>query len=170
MDSLSVLINEVPRNFWHVSHMREARVLGHTMRKLLVREHQVYLVLFLLQASLQGGSRSRQRRYTSSDRRAIRSDASYAIAAWLALRQSHVSLTHSNYSTLLFSRRTLPERREDTRRRVTRDRRATRRRDAREHVAKRARRGTTRVPVLCTRSLRCISITDPSDPLLVYGF
>jgi len=78
------------------------------------RERQAYLVLsfILLQASLQGDSRSRHRRCSSSGCRAIRGDASYAIAAWLALRQSHISLTHSNYSSLLSQN---SERRENTR-------------------------------------------------------
>lgn len=41
-----MLISEVPRNFWHVSHTREARVLGHTMRKLLVRVASTRFISF----------------------------------------------------------------------------------------------------------------------------
>ena len=125
--------------FWHVPYEGHARVThvlagrGCDGRRSAMKKSrlcaprapgQVYLVLsfILLYVSLQGDFRSRHRRCVhraaTAPRRAIRDDVTQSPPDWPCANLTYHSLTHSNYSILLFSSlaETLPERKEDMRR------------------------------------------------------
>lgn len=76
------------------------------------RERQVYLVLsfILLQASLQGDSRSRHRRCSSSGRRTGRFAVTRVTQSPTDWPCANLTYNSRTLTTLFFSRRTLPER------------------------------------------------------------
>lgn len=159
---LSALICEVARNFWHGETSAEnALVLVDgciTMRKWLVHRgntpiSQVYLVFsfILLQADFQGDSRSRQRRCSpSGDSRwrelRNRRDWPCANLAYHALQVL--------FSSLLFSRRTLPKRRDGSAMKKRRRRRSCETRVHRNDVRHAHARGVSHGPrsPFCVRS------------------
>lgn len=113
-ESLSVLISEISRNFWHGPYTRCIRTRMFSPTDVRWGNHSCApraIARFISFSRLSPPSSQPPRRLSVQAPAVLiapgdsRWCESYAIAAWLALRQSHVSLTltHSNYSTLLLS-------------------------------------------------------------------